>query len=37
MYCAAERDGRQEEADLCMALLQEELKKNQETDPLLEL
>jgi hypothetical protein len=37
MYCAAERDGRQEEANLCMALLQEELKKNQGTDPLLEL
>ena len=38
MYCAAERDGRQEEADLCMALLREELKKkNQGTDPLLEL
>jgi hypothetical protein len=37
MYCAAERDGRQEKADLCMALLQEELKKNQGTDPLLEL
>jgi hypothetical protein len=37
MYCAAEREERQEEADLCMALLQEELKKNQGTDPLLEL
>jgi hypothetical protein len=37
MYCAAERDGRQEKADLCMALLQEELKKNQGTDSLLEL
>jgi hypothetical protein len=32
MYCAAEREERQKEADLCMALLQEELKKNQGTD-----
>jgi hypothetical protein len=32
MYCAAVREERQKEADLCMALLQEELKKNQGTD-----
>jgi hypothetical protein len=32
MYCAAEREERQKEADLCIALLQEELKKNQGTD-----
>ena len=32
MYCAAEREERQKEADLCMALLQEELKKNQGTE-----
>jgi hypothetical protein len=32
MYCAAEREERQKEADLCMVLLQEELKKNRGTD-----
>jgi len=32
MYCAAEREERQKEADLCMALLQEDLKKNRGTD-----
>jgi hypothetical protein len=32
MYCVAEREERQKEADLCIALLQEELKKNQGTD-----
>jgi hypothetical protein len=32
MYCAAEREERQKEADLCIALLQEELKKNRGAD-----
>ena len=36
MYCAAEREERQKEADLCIALLQEELKKNQGTQLELE-